>query len=254
MARIELGNRRRESIDYTLTLPAGPGKPETVVIYLHGFASDQQGEKVLYLRDRFVENGTAFLAFDHRGHGVSDGTMREWTLTRNLEDVGAIFKAVAGDFKKRVLIGSSMGGQTAAWFTLRNPGMVTANLLIAPSFTFLENRRRELGARGLKRLKTLGEYTVKNRWIEVTVGIQCLRDAERYTLDRLVRRYRTPTLILHGTEDDAVPCGVSLEFLKKAKARPLEVLLIGGGDHRLTAHKQVLFSHMAAFCRQLGIL
>ena len=254
MARINLPGKPGEFLDYTLTLPQKAWASDTLVIYLHGFASHQKGEKVVYLRNRFVELGAAYLAFDHRGHGDSTGTMKELTITRNLEDIDTLIKAEGAGFKQRILVGSSMGGQTAAWYAARRPDLITANLLIAPGFRFLQNRLKELGAKGLKKLKAEGQITIKNEWIEVTIGKELLDDARHFTLDRLVKDYQTPTLILHGTEDGAVPFQNSLEFIQKSKARPLDLLLIAGGDHRLTDHKKVLFEHMHAFCKRIGIL
>ncbi len=254
MTRINLPREPGEFLDYTLTLPKGTQTPATLVIYLHGFASHQKGEKVLYFRDRFVEAGAAYLAFDHRGHGSSSGTMKDLTITRNLEDIGTIIKAEGAGFKKRMLVGSSMGGQTAAWYAARRPDLITANLLIAPGFRFLQNRLKELGTKGLKKLKAEGQITIKNEWVEVTIGKEFLDDARHFTMDRLVKDYQTPTIILHGTEDGAVPFQDSVEFIQESKARPLDLLLIAGGDHQLTDHKDVLFEYMYAFCKRIGIL
>jgi pimeloyl-ACP methyl ester carboxylesterase len=253
MVRIHLPGKTGEYLDYTLTLPRKKRTPETLVIYLHGFASHQKGEKVLYLKDRFIELGTAYLAFDHRGHGSSSGIMNELTMTRNLEDLDAVIKSKGAGFKRLVLIGSSMGGQTAAWYAARHPDQITANLLIAPGFRFLQNRLKELGPSSLKKLKAEGQITIKNERAEVIIGKQLLEDGRRFTMDKLLKDYQTPTLILHGTEDSAVPFRDSIEFIQKSKARPMELLLIAGGDHRLTDHKEVLFEHMHAFCKRIGI-
>ncbi len=253
MARIKLPGKPGEFLDFTLTLPQRTQTPDTLVIYLHGFASHQKGEKVLYFRDRFVKMGAAYLAFDHRGHGNSSGTMKDLTITRNLEDLDTMIKTEGAGFKQRILIGSSMGGQTAACYAARRPDTITANLLIAPGFRFLQNRLKELGTKGLKKLKAEGQITIKNEWVEVTIGKELLDDAQHFTMDRLVKDYQTPTIILHGTEDGAVPFQDSVDFIQRSKARPLDLLLIAGGDHRLTDQKEVLFEHMYTFCKRIGI-
>jgi len=108
-----IGYPGRVSGLYPDTAPK-PHGAEVLVIYIHGFASHQRGEEVLFLRDRFTALGAAYLAFDHRGHGSSSGTMKGLTIRRNLGDLGALIQEKGKDFKKRILIGSSMGGQTAA--------------------------------------------------------------------------------------------------------------------------------------------
>lgn len=253
MVRLALPDSPGDYLDYTLTLPKSKRATGTLIIYVHGFASHQKGEKVLFLRDRFTAIGAAYLAFDHRGHGNSSGKMKALTITRNLEDLDAILRSKGRGFKRRILIGSSMGGQTAAWYAAHHPDLITANLLIAPGFRFLQNRLRELGTTGLKRLKAEGQITIKNEWSEVTIGQELLKDARHYPVERLLKDYQTPTLIFHGTDDSAVPFQNSVDFIQKSNARPMQLLLIAGGDHRLTDHKDALFAHMHTFCRRIGI-
>ena len=254
MPQLRLPHSPDEYLDYTLILPKGRSTTDTLVIYVHGFASHQKGEKVLYFRDRFTDVGAAFLAFDHRGHGDSSGTMKDLTITRNLEDLEAVFSSQALNYKKRILIGSSMGGQTAAWYAAHHPGRVTANLLIAPGFRFLENCIRDLGPEGLKKLKTEGQVTIKSQWGELTIGKALFEDGKQYPIEKLLSAYSTPTLIIHGTDDDTVPFEDSVVFIRRSKARPLELLLIAGGDHRLTDYKETLFSAMESFCKRINLL
>ena len=253
MAKIHFKNLANNFLDYTLTLGPGRAPSDVLVVYIHGFASDQSGEKVQFLRDSFNKTGVAFVAFDHRGHGKSSGSMKELTVTRNLEDLGLIINHTGGGFSKILLIGSSMGGQTAAWYAARNPERITANLLIAPAFHFFQNRLRELGPAGVAQIKKDGYYTLKNGWVEVTVGLDLFEDAPHYPVEKLLRDYRTATLILHGTDDDAVPIEDSVAFTRKTVARPSDLLVIGGGDHRLTEHKNKLFQSMEQFCQSIGV-
>lgn len=254
MPKLQLSQSPNESIAYTLTPPPGDRTPDTLVIYVHGFASHQKGEKALYLKDQFNAIGWAFLSFDHRGHGDSSGTMTELTVTRNLEDLDAILMSQGAGYKRRILVGSSMGGQTAAWYAARHPDQITANLLMAPAFRFLENRIRDLGPERVKSLEREGQITIQNEWVEVTIGQQLIEDAKQYPLEKLLPDYKTPTLIIHGTQDDQVPFADSVAFAQQSKARPLELLLITGGDHRLTDYKETLFSEMKAFCQRTRLL
>ena len=254
MAQLRFPRHPAEHLDYTLTAPSGGRPATTLVVYLHGFASDQRGEKVLYLRDRFAAIGCAFLAFDHRGHGRSSGTMKELTISRNLDDVAAMLQHHGQGYARRILVGSSMGGQTAAWYAARHPDEIAANVLIAPGFRFIERRSEELGPKGMERLRKEGQIIYKNQWVEEAVGPALFDDAGQYTVDQLLPLYRTPALLLHGTEDDSVPFEDSVVFTTLTKARPLELLLIAGGDHRLTDWKETLFSAMEAFLRRLHLL
>jgi pimeloyl-ACP methyl ester carboxylesterase len=221
-------------------------------MYVHGFASSQRGEKAAYFLERFVARGDAYLTFDLRGHGASSGTMAELTVTRALADVETMLAWARERFTRVVVIGSSFGGQLAAWAAARDPNVIAANLLIAPAFAFYENRARDLGPEGEARLRAEGYAIVRNEWVTTTIGRELVDDAAGYGLDRLLPLYRTPTLILHGTEDTTVPLAGSVEFVRRSAARPLELVAIAGGDHRLTSHKAVLFDHMVGFLGRLG--
>ncbi|MFZ5877047.1 MAG: alpha/beta hydrolase [Nitrospirota bacterium] len=250
MARLSLG-ASGEFLEYTLNAPPTCDNPDTAVIYVHGFASSQRGEKATYFGERFVARGDAYLTFDLRGHGESSGTMKELTLTRALADVETVLAWARQRFSRIAVIGSSLGGQLAAWAAARHPKDVTANLLIAPAFSFYENRVRELGPDGEARLRAEGYAVVRNEWVTATIGRELVEDAAGYGLDRLLPKYRTPTLILHGAEDATVPIAGSVEFVRRSAARPLELVAIAGGDHRLTDHKAVLFDYMIGFLGRL---
>jgi dipeptidyl aminopeptidase/acylaminoacyl peptidase len=73
-------------------------------------------------------------------------------------------------------------------------------------------------------------------------------------MEGLLSAYRTPTLIFHGMDDESVPYEGSVEFAKRSAARPLDLVLIAGGDHRLSDQRRFLFEVMQAFCERVGIL
>ncbi len=251
MARMTVGGIG-EYVDYTLSSPPSCENPDTVVLYIHGFASHQRGEKALYFGERFVARGDAYLTFDLRGHGASSGTMAELTVTRALADVETTLAWARQRFGRLVVIGSSFGGQLAAWAAAREAKGIVANLLIAPALSFYQNRVRDLGLEGVARLRAEGLTLVRNEWVTTTIGRDLVDDAEGYGLDRLLSAYRTPTLILHGTDDTTVPLGGSVEFVRRSAARPLELVAIAGGDHRLTEQKAALFDHMVGFLERLA--
>lgn len=253
MPRLSVGSDG-EFLDYTLTTPPACDNPETVVLYVHGFASHQAGEKALYFGGRFAALGCAYVTFDLRGHGASGGTMAQLTVSRAIADVEVALAWAASRFSRCVVIGSSLGGHLAAWAAARTPDRIAANLLIAPAFAFYENRVRDLGEAGLARLRAEGFFIVRNVWMTATIGRDLIDDAAQYAMERLIPRYRTPTLILHGSHDESVPVEDSVEFVRRSAARPLELAVFGGGDHRLTDRKAELFDRMRLFLQGLGLI
>jgi len=213
---------------------------ETVVVYLHGFASVQTGEKALYFRDRLLARGYAYFTLDFRGHGQSSGSMRELTATRLLEDCELVVDHLRSQYKNIVLIGSSLGGWTACWHAARHPNQIAANILIAPGFGFPATILRSLTPAELKRWKEDGTIAFRNEYCNVELGYSLIQDASNYLLASLKASYRTPSLIIHGMQDEIVDYRQSLDFIQECEFPQLELVLIKSGDHRLTDQKERL--------------
>jgi pimeloyl-ACP methyl ester carboxylesterase len=229
------------SSDYLEVTPAIFDRPvKTAVIFLHGFTSDQTGEKATHFREVLSSRGVAYITFDFRGHGQSSGTMRQLTGTRLLEDCHAVIEHVCPPESRIVLIGSSMGGWVAAWYAAQHPDRITANLLIAPSFTFGQSFLDDLSPEQAARWADEGVIRFANEYGSVDLGYDLIRDAGGYPVAQLYQRYRTPTLICHGLADDIVDYRQSLAFVQQCASTDIDVLLLKNGDHRLTAQKTEL--------------
>ncbi|HEY2736807.1 MAG TPA: alpha/beta fold hydrolase, partial [Thermoanaerobaculia bacterium] len=120
--------------DPTRAQPADDHPARLCFLYLHGFGSDQSGEKAEFFRVRALAAGFAFCSFDFQGHGRSGGAMNTLSLTRNLEDIGRVHDWLRARGHERLcLLGSSMGGGSALWYAARNPESIVAGLHIAPA-------------------------------------------------------------------------------------------------------------------------
>jgi len=104
-------------------------------IFLHGLGSNRRGEKALHFAECFNKQGWAFAALDLRGHGDSDGLMRDLTMSRMLADVHAtrLWLEARGVAERPVLIGASMGAAVIAWYALQHECEVDALIMIAPA-------------------------------------------------------------------------------------------------------------------------
>ena len=58
-------------------------------------------------------------------------------------------------------------------------------------------------------------------------------DGRAYDEAGLSAAYRTDTLILHGLRDERVPWPTSVEFISRCPHRPIDLVLLGDGDHRM---------------------
>jgi pimeloyl-ACP methyl ester carboxylesterase len=222
---------------------AGDATPALLLV--HGLGSHRRGEKALHFAAQFAAAGHSVASVDLRGHGDSDGTMRELTMGRMLADVAVATQWVRSHCTAQppVLMGVSMGAAVAAWHALRAPHEVGALILIAPSLAFPTSLTRALAAPAQAQWRRTGLHRFRSQWLDLQLGVALLEEAESgaYDWTRLARTLQAPWLIVHGVRDEVVPWQNSVEFLRAAANVAGELYLIGAGDHRLTAHKQLLF-------------
>jgi pimeloyl-ACP methyl ester carboxylesterase len=215
-------------------------------ICVHGFGSDRSGTKVTTLRAAAAVEGSSFLAFDARGHGQSSGSMADVTMSRFVEDVDVAVEAVVPADADLLVIGSSLGGLATAWWTVRRPGRALAAVLVAPAFGFIERFLDEMGPAETATWEREGVLHYRNAWMQVPLGWAAVLDSRTHDDASLARAYRTDTTIVHGLHDEGVPWQVSAAFVQACPHRPLDLLLLGDGDHRLQGRMDALTSVVRA--------
>lgn len=207
----------------------------TTYFYLHGFASGPQSGKAVYLRDRFGELGIDLKVLD-----LNQPDFFHLTLTRQVQQVQAAFPA--GPI---VLIGSSLGGLTAAWVAQQS--QVQQLVLLAPAFQFLARWLPTLGEKGHWQTQGQLEFYHYAEQCLLPLSYQFVLDAKQYQDDQLQRP--VPTLILHGIHDQVVPIQVSCDFVAQ---RPWANLIKLDSDHGLGNVKSEIWQATQKFCQLTG--
>jgi pimeloyl-ACP methyl ester carboxylesterase len=239
-----------ESLAALFAEPAGV-RAELTVLYLHGFGSRQDGEKATYFRERATAEGWAFCSFDFRGHGDSEGELRDLTLTRNLEDVAAVRAWLRDRGQARVaLFGSSMGGATALWHAAREPEGLVAAALVAPAVGMAAGMERWAGPERLERWERDGVVRYASEVVESDLRWELMEDLRRFDLGELAAALRTPTLIFQGQRDTSVDWHDVATFAAHTAPGVVELRLYSDGDHRLTDRKGKLWDAAAAWYRR----
>ncbi len=208
--------------------PGAAGQP--TLVYCHGLLAHRQGTRVDLIRRFCVERRWTLLRFDFQGRGDSSGTLTDLTLTRQIDDLAAIFR-VLPDGCRPLLLGSSYGGLTSAWFAGLHPERVAGCVLIAPAFGFVPGLLRRVGLAVAQRWRRDGVHRFEPP-IDLPVHYELVRDGGGYPDELLAQHLTVPTLIYHGTEDDAVPVERSLAFARGATG-PVDLRVFQGADHLL---------------------
>ena len=191
----------------------------TTYFYLHGLASGPNSTKVQYLRDRWQE--TAFQVPD-----LNAGDFQGLTLSRQIRQVAELFPAASAPV---AIIGSSLGGLTAAWLAQQYP-QVERLVLFAPAFNFVELWLQSLGPDRQADWQQQGLSIYHHGYgCERRLDYQFIEDARRYDETQLQRP--VPTLILHGRQDETIPIAASRTY---AAPRPWVTLRELDSDHALT--------------------
>lgn len=217
-----------------LHLPDVAGRAPCVVA-CHGLHASKDSDKYLLLGDALPSAGLALARFDFRGCGESSGREDETTVASRIEDVEAVLALLErhprldGRFG---LLGSSLGGFVALFVAARRPGMPVVTWNAPASLTELANDDVE-----------------ESRNLGIPFALEFM--SGHYALAPTgVGRY----LCVHGDADDVVALDHGARLHEQA-AEPCDLLVIAGGDHRLTdaAHRmQAVEASRDWFRRFLG--
>jgi len=223
-------------------------KAPLAVLYLHGFGSRQDGEKATFFRRRTVESGWAFCSFDFRGHGESDGELRDLTLSRNLEDIAAVRAWLAGrGFGRVALFGSSMGAASALWYAALHPDGLVAAAHIAPALGMAAGMERWAGDEGLERWRRYGVIRYESELVASDLAWGLMDDLRSYDRAELAERHAVPALLLQGQLDLTVDWRDVAAFTAACAPGTIELRLYADGDHRLTDRKELLWTEAASW-------
>jgi hypothetical protein len=190
-------------------------------IYLHGFASHPQSAKAKYLRDRFTSIGINLEIPD-----LNQDDFSHLTISRQVKQVAEL---LTNQPNKVTLIGSSLGGLTAAILAQKYP-KIDKLVLLAPAFNFLSHWLPKLGAEKLNQWQNQNYLSIYHYYEQkyLPLSYEFITDAHQY--DNIPLSRSLPTLIIHGINDETIPINSSREY---ANSRDWVELIELESDHAL---------------------
>ncbi|OAA27585.1 hypothetical protein AT15_05040 [Kosmotoga arenicorallina S304] len=208
-----------------------------LVIFSHGFTGNHLEPHFIFKRtaDALCKKEIASIRFDFFGSGNSDGEFEDMTVYTELEDLERIYDfALSLPYinKKRIgFLGFSMGGTITAMFSGKHPQIPKAVCFWAPAllnkeiFTYhLSKEERTFDEKGL--LDVGGLYVSKNFF-------ESIISENSY---ELLKNYKGPVKIIHGTSDEAVPIFHSETI---AAEEGYELLAIEGAEHTFNKQHEI---------------
>lgn len=212
--------------------PTEPG-----LVYLGGFRSDRQGTKALFVQTLAERLDLPFVRFDYSGHGTSSGRFEDGNLSLWLEDTLAVIDRLTEG--PQILVGSSMGAWLMLLAALRRPQRIQALIGIAAAPDFTEDFDL-LTAKQQQDLENQGFCEIpSHEGKPYKITQQFIADSQQHRLLNGSIRVNCPVYLLHGLADESVSWQQSLKLAEHLESKAVEVLLLKGGDHRLSSAAQL---------------
>lgn len=209
-------------------------------LYLHGFASGPRSTKGMRFDEHFAACGIAIERLNLR--------VPSFEHLRLSAMIDVVRAAIGSDDDRAILIGSSLGGLTAARTAERDPRVV-ALVLMAPAFQ-LATRWRDLLGSDWEAWRQTGwrEVTDYTTGTSARVDFGFVEDVA--AIDVGFPDVRVPTLILHGRGDETVPIAHSRRFAEgRTNVRVVEL----DDGHELVASLPTLLAETDQFLVDLAV-
>ena len=219
------------SIAGALHLPAGRQSTPWAVL-CHGLFSSMASEKFMALAELLSLSGIAALRFDYSGCGKSTGTIADTTVTRRLQELGAVVNFADNHTalsQNCALMGSSLGGFVALLFA---GGHSCRALSLWATPYDLTTIKDNIPSQDLQRLKP-----------------DFFTDAAGYNLGAY--QTDTPMQIIHGTCDEIVPASHADRLYKKNNPRH-QCVIIPNADHSISSpqHRKIALDACVKWFKQ----
>ena len=205
-----------------LHLPKTQSPP--LVVGSHGLEGSKESAKQLLLATVLSKHGMAYLRFDHRGCGNSQGDfIRETSLEKRTQDlIDAVAHVLGlGLTSRRIgLFGSSMGGAACinAWNRIEKTDCSLSALVICSA-----------------PLKSLSIEKIPTAANDNRPALPLSFFAENLLFDLTDQaKDLSNILIFHGDTDDIVPVSNGKEIHRLAR-NPKQLVVHKNGDHQMTA-------------------
>jgi len=242
------------------------------VLIAHGFG--EHSGRYGALTDHLTSHNYSVTAYDHRGHGLSDGLPGH---VESFDEYDQDLVKLVASVRERsqsqslFLIGHSMGGLIALRYLTRTDGKVAGAIISAPLIEVAvpvpahKLMIARVGARMAPRLRLDNEINPANLSRDPEVG-------RAYAADPLVNRkvstkwfteatramhevaewapkIKTPILVMHGTEDRLASVGATKRLFESIGSSDKELVIYPGFYHELfnEPEKQEVFERVTTW-------
>jgi alpha-beta hydrolase superfamily lysophospholipase len=226
------------------------------ILITHGFG--EHSGRYGALTDHLVNHNYSVTAYDHRGHGLSDGlpghveSFAEYD--DDLEKLISVMRA-RSQVRPLFLIGHSMGGLIALRYAARKSGALTGVIVSAPLIEvavpvpahklmiakvggLVAPRMRldsEINPSDLSRDAEVGRAYAADPLVNRKVSAKWFAEATQamHEVAEWAPRIKAPLLVMHGTEDRLASVAATKRLFDRAGSPDKELVIYPGFYHEL---------------------
>ena len=215
----EIRNQSGEKLDYAFH--RGNAASKRIAVLGHGVTGNKDRPLVTALAHALAAEGFNALRFSYAGNGDSEGRFEDATISKEVEDLGAVLDALDG--YAVCYAGHSMGGAVGA-LRASEDARIRALISLAGMVDTKGFAQREFGdvTPGAGYMWDDPECPLSQAYVDDLTAIGTVVDR--------ATRISAPWLLVHGTEDDVVPIEDSQAIFERAN-EPKELAVLQGADH-----------------------
>jgi uncharacterized protein len=200
-------------------------KSNAFALMAHGINMDKNEWNNLHFRisnDLNHQNISTF-RFDYRGHGESEGTIRDMTIIGEYLDVVSSTDEISKRWKGKIsLIASSFGAGSCILYAALYPQKINSLILLNPVLdykaTFLNPEvdwgKDTFNKKGYKFLKKNGFILLDGKF---RLDAKLIAEFEIIKPYEYLQKIKCPVLTIHGDSDSMVPYRISKKYGKPNK-------------------------------------
>lgn len=235
-------------LDYPECMKSEEDKTPLLVLE-HGFTGHMEERHIVGVMEAVRAIGFAVLRVELYGHGMSDGTFRDHTILKWVNQMQAVMDyAVSLPFAEDVyLAGHSQGGLTTMLAGAMEQDRLKAILPLAPATVIYHaSKTGNMLGNPFDPVNIPDEIHMNNGRV---LGGNYVRAAQMLPVEDAIRRFEKPVLIVHGDADEAVPVQYAYDAAKQYKNCTLKI--IEGDTHCYDHHLDQVTAAVCEFLEQM---
>lgn len=238
----EIRNQHGERLDFTYH--AGAAELSTLLVLGHGVTGNKDRPLLVELAGRLAQTGIHALRLTFSGNGNSEGRFMDSTVSKEVEDLGAVLSALPGWHVGYA--GHSLGAAVGVLRASSDSRIKFLISLAGMAHTAAFAQREFSGVTpGTGCMWENPECPLAQAFLDDMVRVNSVTNA--------ARQVRVPWLFVHGLADDVVPPQDSRDLFAVAN-EPRRLVELPEADHIFSDHHaRAMASAVVAWLREMKL-